>query len=166
MRGGWLLAIGLLGCAGPQGEAPDSLRFPPGESAVLRAKAAGVQIYECATTAQNPAKYDWVLRGPEAQLYDAAGTLVGRHYAGPTWEALDGSKVVGEVRAHVDTPGAIPWLLLSARSTGGSGKLARVKSIQRLDTVGGKIETGCTAAEAGRTLRVAYSAIYVFSEAR
>ena len=168
MRRGWLLVVGLIGCAGPQSAVPDNLQFPAGESAMLRVKATGAQIYECATSPQDAAKHDWVLRAPEAQLYDAAGTLVGKHYAGPTWEATDGSKVVGEVRARADAPdpSAIPWLLLAARSTGGSGVLARVKSVQRLDTVGGKAPAGCTEAEAGRTLRVAYSAVYVFGSAR
>jgi len=48
---------------------------------------------------------------------------IGKHYAGPTWESNDGSKVVGEVKARDDGPAptAIPWLLLSAKSTSGNG---------------------------------------------
>jgi hypothetical protein len=38
------------------------------------------------------------------------GKRIGGHYAGPTWEANDGSKVVGEVlqRADAPRPGAVP----------------------------------------------------------
>ena len=50
---------------------------------------------------------------------------------------LDGSLVVGEVVQRSAVQGAIPWLLLRARSTDGSGVFKNVKYIQRVDTVGG-----------------------------
>jgi len=48
-----------------------------------------------------------------------AGNKIAKHYAGTTWESNDGSKVVGEVKAKDNgpDPNAIPWLLLSAKST-------------------------------------------------
>ena len=60
--------------------------------------ADGVQIYECrkAADASFPA---WVFVAPDAKLVDAGGMPMGHHYAGPTWEAPDGSKVVGVVKA-------------------------------------------------------------------
>lgn len=67
----------------------------------------------------------------------------GTHGAGPFWQALDGSKVNGSVKARADAPagtgsaGAIPWLLLATESTGGRGKLAPVTHIQRINTAGG-----------------------------
>jgi hypothetical protein len=165
MRGIWLLVIGLVGCAGPQTEVPEALRLPTDEVAVLRLRGAGAQVYECKANTQDPAKHAWILKAPDAQLYDGAGMVVGKHYAGPTWESLDGSRIVGEVRARADAPdpNAIPWLLLATRSTGGAGVLSRVKSVQRLDTVGGKAPASCDAAQAGQTLRVSYSAAYVFA---
>jgi hypothetical protein len=170
MRFGWLLlaGIGLAGCAGTETPVPDALRFPAGETAILRTRASGVQIYECKAGAQDATKLDWALVAPEAQLYKIDGSVLGKHYAGPTWEAIDGSKAVGELRARADAPdpNAIPWLLLAAKSTSGSGVLSRVKNVQRLDTNGGKAPAGCSAAERGRTLRVPYSAVYVFSEAK
>ena len=63
------------------------------------------------------------------------------YYAGPTWEASDGSKVVGVVKAKVDAPDprSIPWLLLETHGTGKAGMFAKVTSIQRVATVGGAI---------------------------
>jgi hypothetical protein len=85
-----------------------------------------VQIYECKPTA-NPARFEWVLRAPEAELFDTSGKKIGKHYAGPTWELSDGSKVIGELRARDDGPdvNAIPWLLLSVKSSAGGGELPR-----------------------------------------
>ena len=88
---------------------------------------------------------------------------IGKHYAGPTWESNDGSKVVGEVKANDDGPDAtaIPWLLLSAKATSGQGVFSPVKSIQRLYTSGGKAPAaGCDAAHTGQEARVAYKARY------
>ena len=62
---------------------------------------------------------------------------IGIHYAGPTWEANDSSKVVG-TRLAGCTPnrGAIPWLKLGAASTSGRGRFERVTFIQRVNTIG------------------------------
>ncbi len=92
-----------------------------------------------------------------------------KHYAGPTWEALDGSTVVGERVAKADAPdpAAIPWLVLRAKPTSGSGTFGAITTIQRLHTVGGTAPaSGCGAAQAGREARVAYSADYLFYAAR
>jgi hypothetical protein len=59
--------------------------------------------------------------------------------------------------------GAIPWLLLRAKSNEGAGALASVKYIQRVDTTGGVAPSaGCDAGHAGAETRVEYSANYVF----
>ena len=165
------LAIALAGGTGAsalaQTAAPANLHFPAGERPLLTLKAKGVQIYECKANAQDPAKREWTFVAPEAQLVDARGKPFGKHFAGPTWLANDGSKVVGEVRARADASDAkaIPLLLLAAKSTEGSGTFAKVKSIQRLDTIGGKPPARCSKSELGKTLRVRYSATYVFSVA-
>lgn len=59
------------------------------------------------------------LKAPEAELIDAKGRPFPKRYASPTWEALDGSKIVGKVLANEPAPkaDAIPWLLLSAESS-------------------------------------------------
>ena len=88
---------------------------------------------------------------------------IGTHYAGPSWEAIDGSKVQGEVKARFASsdPQAIPWLLLATRSTGKDGSFAKVTFIQRLETVGGKAPAdGCTQAKLNQELRIDYTANY------
>jgi hypothetical protein len=125
----------------------------------------GVQVYLCQPKRDDPSAFEWAFRGPEADLLNGNGEVVGRHFAGPTWEGNDRSRVVGEVRASVDSPDAtaIPWLLLQARENHGGGLFSTVTYVQRLQTTGGRAPTGgCGATEAGRELRVAYTAIYAF----
>lgn len=159
----------LAGCAtSPTSSAPaapEALRPPAGQLLVLEARATGVQIYECAASRDQPGRFEWVFKAPEAELFDDAGRKVGKHYAGPTWEALDGSKVAGEVKARDDGPdrNAIPWLLLSAKSNSGTGVLSQIKSIQRLQTVEGKAPAApCGRDNAQQVARVPYKATYYF----
>lgn len=161
----------LAACATPgmAPSVPESLKVPAGQTLTLAARATGVQIYDCKPTKDDPKRFEWVLRAPEADLFDSYGNKIGKHYAGPTWESNDGSKVVGEVKGRDDGPdaNAIPWLLLSAKTTSGTGVLGRTASVQRLQTVGGKAPAGsCTPTEAGGEARVAYSANYYFYAAR
>jgi hypothetical protein len=168
------LPIVLAACAGtpsaPPVQVPDSLRPPAGEAALGGVAAKGVQIYECRVKKDDPQATEWAFVAPEAELFDAQGHLVGKHYAGPHWESIDGSKVVGSVKARADAPqaGAIPWLLLSTRSVGPAGAFAKVSSIQRISTVGGAAPAagGCTAASLGRGARVPYTADYMLFGAR
>jgi hypothetical protein len=162
----------LAGCATMSGvhepPVPEALRPSPKETLILKAHAVGVQIYVCHVNHDDPARYDWVFKAPEAQLFDKAGKPTIKHYAGPSWEAPDGSKVVGEVvsKDNGPDPMAIPWLLLHAKSTSGSGPLSHTQSIQRLNTVGGKApEGGCGAGLVGSEVRVHYTADYVFYRA-
>lgn len=146
-------------------EAPAALKPPAGQQLFLEALASGVQIYECASKANAPGVYEWVFRAPEALLTDRAGRMLGKHYAGPTWEALDGSLVVGSVTARDNgwTATAIPWLLLSATSSRGDGMFKGTASIQRLQTVAGIAPTtACGAANAKEIARVPYTATYYF----
>ena len=127
----------------------------------------GVQIYECKIVDGKPTA--WAFVAPEADLSNESGARVGKHYAGPNWELTDGSKIVGTVkeRANSATPGDIPWLLLSAKSTSSAGKLEKVSSLQRANTVGGAAPaTGCTAADIGKQARVYYKADYVYFAAK
>jgi len=159
----------LAGCAtadlAPPADLPSALRAPSNQRLITQARAVGVQIYLCQADAQRPEQFDWVLKAPEAQLTDRSGRAIIRHSAGPTWEAQDGSAVVGEVVARDAGPDpmAIPWLLLRAKSTSGHGLLSGTQSIQRLHTIGGKAPAGgCSALLAGAEARVQYSADYLF----
>lgn len=145
-------------------DAPDKLKPPAGEQVVFQAHATGVQIYTCQQSAD--AKYGWILKGPEAELHDEHGAVVGRHFAGPTWKHNDGSEVMGKMTAKVDAPegNSIPWLLLSATSHNGEGVFSKVTSIQRLHTRGGKApaDSECTAAKVSAETRSDYAADYYF----
>ncbi len=165
-----VLAFGCGGSRGAVPAVPDALKPPAGQPLILEAHATGVQIYECKPSKDDPTKYEWALKAPEADLFDAAGKKIGKHYAGPTWEAEDGSsKVVGEVKGRDPgpDPGAIPWLIMSAKSPSGTGPFAQTATIQRLRTEGGKAPAeGCSQAQAGAETRVAYKAMYLFYAAK
>jgi hypothetical protein len=148
----------LCACASPAPTVtPPSVTIPDS----LRLSATGVQIYECRAATAGASDPEWVFVAPEATLTDAQGAAVGRHYAGPTWEAKDGSKIVGVVKAKADAPGSIPWLLLTTHSTGQPGLFAKVVSVQRVATAGGAMPTtGCGTATVGQVARVPYTAQY------
>jgi hypothetical protein len=131
--------------------------------------ATGVQIYECQPAKNDASQFEWTFRGPEANLFTKGGRNVGKHYGGPTWEANDGSRVVGELIANSPSskPNSIPWLLLRAKATAGTGLFAHVQFIQRVNTVGGGVPAaGCRPEQLGQQLRAAYTADYLFYGAR
>lgn len=137
---------------------------PPGNYPFLVGHATGVQVYVCKTKGDDPSKFEWSLKGPEADLTNEKGQKIVKHYGGPTWEARDGSKVVGEVQKKADAPKprAIPWLLLKAKSNKGPGIFAKVTYIQRVDTEGGVAPAaGCDQAT-NTDARVRYKANYYF----
>lgn len=128
----------------------------------MEAFGKGVQIYACQAKG---ADYAWTLKAPEASLTDAKGTLIGKHFAGPSWQASDGSTVVGEPLNVSPSPdaGAIPWIVLHAKSHAGGGLMSNVDYVVRTRTEGGVAPTGgCDAGHANAEVRVAYSAIYLF----
>ena len=163
--------LAVAGCATSQVTAPDvppALRAPAGQTAYLEALATGVQIYECAPKAGEPSTFAWTFRAPEAALSDRSGRAIGKHYAGPTWESLDGSKVVGQMKASDPGPDptAIPWLLLTPKSASDAGTYSRTASIQRVRTVGGIAPSQrCDAGNATQIARVPYTATYYFYRA-
>jgi Protein of unknown function (DUF3455) len=138
---------------------PPPLAAPQGTILLGKYAAKGVQIYACGAKG---AANEWALKAPEATLVDAEGKLFAKHYAGPTWEAPDGSKVVGKVLANQPAPklGAIPWLLVSAESSG-SGEFAGVRFVQRVNTSGGSAPPGACPT-VGAEQRVDYTADYIF----
>ena len=167
-----LLAISLAAVMLVAGAA--TAQIPPaiatvGEATVVTLHAEGVQVYECKTGGDNAGsdkpgsdhKLVWTLREPIATLL-LAGKTVGRHYAGPTWQHVDGSSVVGKVVANAPgkTPTDIPWLKLQATTRKGQGMLSGVATVQRINTQGGVHAGPCDKA---RTFYSApYSADYVF----
>jgi hypothetical protein len=158
---GGALAVIFAAAAGAQ-QVPEALQAPANEQLVVRVHAKGDQIYSCKADGPQPS---WTLKAPEAQLFDRDGKAFGKHFAGPSWEASDSSRVVGKAAANVPSPDAssIPWLLVKVVSHEGEGVLAKVASIQRINTKGGKAPpTGCDAAHAGQEVRVPYSADYLF----
>jgi hypothetical protein len=157
----------VSGCAtdpvAPQ--VPDNLKVPDKLMLSRETPATGFQIYDCAASKANPSAYEWVFRAPEADLFDKSGRKIGRHYAGPTWEGEDGSKVVAGATASNPgpDPNAIPWLLLTTKTSSGSGMFGRTQAIHRLNTSGGKAPAGgCDASQSGKVARVPYKATYYF----
>ncbi|HKM55707.1 MAG TPA: DUF3455 domain-containing protein [Isosphaeraceae bacterium] len=145
---------------------PVKLMPPEGHVMLFKAMAEGAQIYVCKAKADDPDRLEWVLKAPDADLFDERGRRIGRHFAGPTWEALeDGSQVIGTQIEKTSAPkgGDIPWLLLKRKSGAGKGRFSRVTYIQRVDTEGGIAPARtCDKARQGQEVRVKYKATYVF----
>ena len=144
---------------------PDAIAAK-GETIVLIVHAEGAQVYDC--KAGGGGKLSWQFREPVATLIQD-GKTVGRHYVGPTWEHVDGSRIVGIVIGSVAKaiapasgpgPKDIPWLKLEVVEARGGGALASVTAIQRINTQGGQIAGACD--NAGATLAAPYAADYVF----
>ncbi|MBD8880219.1 DUF3455 domain-containing protein [Rhodanobacter sp. 7MK24] len=132
------------------------------KTAAFEAFGKGVQIYACKVSGNT---YAWALKAPDATLSDAKGKVIGRHFAGPSWQANDGSTAVGASLNASPSPdaGAIPWLVLRAKSHKGSGLMASVQYIVRAHTEGGAAPaSGCDAGHAGAEARVPYNAVYLF----
>jgi Protein of unknown function (DUF3455) len=142
---------------------PEILRTAPNEKLVMIVPATGVQTYECRINASGTLMWDFI--APTADLFDQTGQRIGKHYAGPTWELSDGSKIVGTLKQRADAPvsGAIPWLLIGTKSTGGPGKFAAISSLQRVNTVGGVAPSGgCDRSNVGKRADVSYTADYYY----
>jgi Protein of unknown function (DUF3455) len=157
-----LVAGGALpaGAGGPKPpEVPEAIAVPAGQKVVLDVVGKGVQIYDC-----NPATLAWTFREPAAVLSGRRGRPVGIHFAGPTFESFDGSKVVGTKPLSVPAPhpGAIPWLRLEALSNQGDGVLSQVDFVHRLETRGGVAPAGACDPAEDATVAVPYRARYVF----
>jgi hypothetical protein len=139
---------------------------PPAEVTLTAALAAsGTQVYVCAA-GQNAEAPAWTLDGVHAVL-TAGSDVRAIHFAGPSWQALDGSLVKGAKLAAADAPNAknVPWLLLSGAPSG-TGVFGDVTHIQRLDTAGGVAPTsGCEASHVGSKSLVPYKASYYFYRA-
>jgi hypothetical protein len=136
--------------------ANESIDVPPHSRLLLRAVGRGDQVYGCVNGR-------WALKAPDAKLLNQEGSVIGRHFAGPTWQLNDGSWVKGRAVAKQVAPDAtaVPWLLLE--SVGGTGRLGTVRFIQRTGTHGGNVPDGSCSQNAMRS--VPYTATYSFYEA-
>jgi len=145
----------------PAPPVPGDIAVPEGHKPFLVGHATGVQIYLC-----NGAS--WGLVAPRANLYDDNGKLLTTHYAGPKWEARDGSIVAARRDSGVNVdPTAIDWLRLKVTSAtpGQDGdRLGATEYIQRINTTGGiaPAAADCNADTAGTRTEVPYTADYVF----
>jgi hypothetical protein len=150
-----ILPIAALLTLALAGTAQASVNPPAGHVPFDAGYAVGVQTYKCDGAA-------WTFTGPRATVYTLHGKV--DHYAGPTWEARDGSKVVGAKVSEEPSPiGAIPHLLLRAASTT-PGYLGKTSFVQRLATTGGVAPAAstCTGATSGKVAEVPYTAVYTF----
>ena len=152
------LPVLMIGIASAQAQVPDAIAAK-GETAAATFHAEGAQVYECKAGADG--KLAWAFREPIATLL-LDGKTVGRHYAGPTWEHMDGSAVVAKAAGNAPAPDgkSIPWLKLEVTASRGSGTLSGVTTVQRINTVGGKHEGACE--KAGAFYSAPYAADYVF----
>lgn len=156
---GMITLVVAVACMAPGSiaqAAKEWIDVPPESKLLLRAVGSGDQVYGCVNGS-------WVLNAPDAKLFNEEGAVIGRHFAGPTWQLNDGSLVKGKAVAKKVAPDAtaVPWLLLEA--VGGTGKLGAVRFIQRTATRGGNApDGGCSQ---GATRRVPYTATYSFYEA-
>lgn len=137
----WVAAVAWLVAASPSQAAEvvqAALQPPAGYTVAFTAKATGVQIYTSTAEAGAP---KWTFEAPLAELSGTAGAI--HHYAGPSWEAADGSKVTRDTATPVITvPAAdasrdIPWLLVKVVADPTAGALSKVAYVQRISTEGG-----------------------------
>jgi Protein of unknown function (DUF3455) len=157
---------GAASAAPPAPQVPGTIAVPAGNKPFLATYATGVQIYACNGSA-------WGLVAPRASLYGLNGKLVGTHFGGPSWQAKDGSTVVGSrVDGVTVDPTAIPWLLIKKASAtdgaGGGDRLTETTYIQRILTTGGLAPAAseCNPAAAGQQREITYTAVYVFWKKR
>ena len=164
----------------PPGSLPTAIQVPSGATLKIHDHAIGAQVYTCTPSSTGGAgggggaggaggsgatTYSWVLKQPDAVLYDSSFAMVGTHGLGPNWTSTDGSVVNGMKVAGVNSTatGAIQWLLLQASSNTGTGVFSDVSYVQRLNTAGGVAPaTGCDATTSGMETRIPYSADYYF----
>ena len=94
----------------------------PGETGLVTLTPQGAQVDDCKAGADG--KLAWAFREPIATLL-LDGKTVGRHYAGPNWDHVDGSGVTGKVLANAPgkTPNDIAWLKLEVTARRGNGVL-------------------------------------------
>ena len=166
-----LLPVALAACASApkmsmvdNASLPEAVRAPAGTTQKMWTVGAGEITYECREKKDMAGQFEWAFVAPVATLKNQAGAVVGKYYAGPTWESADGSKVTGKQLAVAPAaPGNIPLQLVKTDPAVGMGAMQGISHIQRLQTVGGVAPAAaCKMANKGERRQVAYQADYVF----
>ena len=131
------------------------LQAPAGSKLVYHVYATGVQIYRW--------NGSWAFVAPEAVLSADAGgkSKVGTHYAGPTWESVSGSKVVGTV-AERCTASADRHPLAVAHGDGHGARDLPARHLHPAREHGGRAPPATSGSTTGEEARVPYTAEYFF----
>ena len=143
---------------------PESVQVPDGHEMKLWSVGKGEITYACKEKADQAGSYGWTFIAPVATLHDKDQKAIGKYYNGPTWEAMDGSKVTGKQQGVAPGgDGNIPLQLVMAAPAEGKGAMSGVTYIQRLNTKGGVAPaTTCDKGSVGKEQQVKYEADYVF----
>ena len=161
-----LAGLLLLSAAAPLGasDGPAAIAVPPGHRLLCTLHAAGVQVYR---SAPGDTGLAWVPDGVLATLTDDTG-VAAYHYDGPTWEGVDGGRVVADKAVPVASAPApdpahdIPWLRVAVRRDGEDpGRLVPAVYVQRTDTHGGT-PPATPPIRTGTKVGVPYTATYRF----
>jgi hypothetical protein len=150
----------------PAADIPKGIAVPTGHRVLFTLYAKGVQMYEAVKG--KGGRPEWSAASvPLADLFDEKGKLAGRHCAGPSWEALDGTLLQRDASAVVksapapDPKNDIPWLLLKVKAgEGRAGAFSPVIYIQRINTQGGKAPSD-PPLRFGTRIGVPYRAVYL-----
>jgi hypothetical protein len=161
-----LLNVASLACVLLAVRAPaESLSAIDKNALITALHAEGAQIYECKPDISRPAgqahSLTWQFREPIATLM-VGGQSVGRHYAGPSWDLVDGGGVKGKVVLSRPAPDAndIPWLELQVVDHRNKGILSDAVTVLRINTKGGIAPGSCESE--GKYLSIPYAADYLF----
>jgi hypothetical protein len=143
---------------------PEAVRVPSGHQLASLTTGTGQITYECRDKKDMPGQVEWAFVAPVATLTGPNGQVVGKYFAGPTWEATDGSSITGkQVAVSPGGTGNIPLQLVKANPSMGTGELHNVSYIQRLSTKGGVAPSlPCGTEQKGQRQQVAYQADYAF----
>ncbi len=76
---------------------PGPIEVPDGNKVFLVGHRPASRFTRCNAT---PGGFGWGFVAPRANLYNDHGKLIITHFGGPTWQATDGSNVVGRVEAN------------------------------------------------------------------
>lgn len=138
---------------------------PPSGQPFLTLQGSGIQVFRCVSDAKG--SY-WRFEQPQAQLKNSSGEVVAE-LSGPmsAFEHKDGSRIISShIIAWADASNPQKdnkYALMKSVSDPGSGVFNGVKYIQRLNPERGMPNSnGCTPSEAGKLLKVPFSAEYVF----
>jgi hypothetical protein len=142
---------------------PDGIKVPDGHKLLFKREAEGVQIY---VSREGPTDAPaWFIKAPLADLFEK-GKRAGYHYGGPTWESLEGGKVVhddSDKIVSVPAPNPkedIPWLRIKVKADP-RGNFSKVTYILRMETKGG-VAPARAPERLGTEIGVKYKAVYYF----